>query len=38
MLAGHRSKYRMASQHTTHSNVTGGASGQGNSLPDIELF
>jgi methyl-accepting chemotaxis protein len=38
MLAGHRSKYRMASQHTTHSNVTGGASGQNNGLPDIELF
>jgi methyl-accepting chemotaxis protein len=40
MLANHRSKYRMASQHVTHSNVVsgGGASEQDHSRPSIELF
>ena len=41
LLASHRSKYRMASQHVTHSNVMsggGGASEQDHSRPDIELF
>jgi methyl-accepting chemotaxis protein len=41
LLAAHRSKYRMASQHVTHTNVVsggGGASEQDHSRPDIELF
>jgi methyl-accepting chemotaxis protein len=41
MLANHRSKYRMASQHVTHTNVVsggGGASEQDHSRPSIELF
>jgi methyl-accepting chemotaxis protein len=39
LLAAHRSKYRMASQHITHTNVVAGsASGQDHSRPAIELF
>jgi methyl-accepting chemotaxis protein len=39
MLANHRSKYCMASQHTTHTNVvSGGVSEQDHSRPAIELF
>jgi methyl-accepting chemotaxis protein len=40
LLAAHRSKYRMASQHVTHANVIsgGGASEQDHSRPSIELF
>jgi methyl-accepting chemotaxis protein len=41
MLANHRSKYRMASQHVTHTNVVsggGGASEQDHTRPAIELF
>jgi methyl-accepting chemotaxis protein len=39
MLANHRSKYRMASQHVTHTNVlSGDASEQDHSRPSIELF
>jgi methyl-accepting chemotaxis protein len=40
LLAAHRSKYRMASQHITHANVVsgGGVSEQDHSRPDIELF
>jgi methyl-accepting chemotaxis protein len=40
LLAAHRSKYRMASQHVTHANVMsgGGASEQDHSRPSIELF
>jgi len=41
LLAAHRSKYRMASQHVTHTNVVsggGGASEQDHSRPSIELF
>jgi methyl-accepting chemotaxis protein len=40
LLASHRSKYRMASQHVTHANVVsgGGASEQDHSRPSIELF
>ncbi len=41
LLAAHRSQYRMASQHVTHTNVVsggGGASEQDHSRPDIELF
>jgi methyl-accepting chemotaxis protein len=41
LLASHRSKYRMASQHVTHTNVVsggGGASEQDHSRPSIELF
>ncbi|MGO9316956.1 MAG: methyl-accepting chemotaxis protein [Terracidiphilus sp.] len=40
LLAAHRSKYRMASQHVTHTNVVsgGGASEQDHSRPTIELF
>ncbi|MGA2351294.1 MAG: methyl-accepting chemotaxis protein [Terracidiphilus sp.] len=38
LLDDHRSKYRMASQHVTHSNVAGGASDQDHSRPAIELF
>jgi methyl-accepting chemotaxis protein len=38
LLADHRSKYHMASQHITHSNVAGGSDGQDHSRPSIELF
>jgi methyl-accepting chemotaxis protein len=41
MLEAHKSKYRMASQHVTHTNVvagSGSASEQDHSRPDIELF
>jgi methyl-accepting chemotaxis protein len=38
LLADHRSKYHMASQHITHSNVAGGGGGQDHSRPSIELF
>jgi methyl-accepting chemotaxis protein len=38
LLANHRSKYRMASQHVTHANVDGSSSGQDHSRPSIELF
>jgi methyl-accepting chemotaxis protein len=41
LLDAHRSKYRMASQHVTHTNVVsggGGASEQDHSRPSIELF
>jgi methyl-accepting chemotaxis protein len=38
MLAAHREKYRMASQHVTHMNVTGSASNRDHSRPAIELF
>jgi methyl-accepting chemotaxis protein len=38
LLAAHRSKYRMASQHVTHANVDGSSSGQDHSRPSIELF
>lgn len=38
LLADHRSKYHMASQHITHSNVAGGGDGQDHSRPSIELF
>jgi methyl-accepting chemotaxis protein len=38
MLENHRSKYRMASQHTTHNNVAGGEDAPDLSRPAIELF
>ncbi len=38
MLADHRSKYHMASQHITHSNVAGDGIVQDHSRPSIELF
>jgi methyl-accepting chemotaxis protein len=38
LLADHRSKYHMASQHVTHSNVAGGGDAQDHSRPSIELF
>ena len=40
LLAAHRGKYRMASQHITHTNVVSGgaASEQDHSRPSIELF
>jgi methyl-accepting chemotaxis protein len=41
LLDSHRTKYRMASQHVTHTNVMsggGGASEQDHSRPSIELF
>jgi methyl-accepting chemotaxis protein len=38
MLEDHRSKYRMASQHETHSNVAGGDNAQNSNRPAIELF
>ena len=39
LLENHRSKYRMASQHVTHTNVVSGGGGeQDHSRPAIELF
>jgi methyl-accepting chemotaxis protein len=38
LLEEHRGKYHMASQHVTHSHVTGGEAGQSLSRPAIELF
>jgi methyl-accepting chemotaxis protein len=38
LLEQHRSKYRMASQHVTHSSVTGGDNAPDLSRPSIELF
>jgi methyl-accepting chemotaxis protein len=38
LLAAHREKYRMASQHITHANVAGGDDNQDHSRPAIELF
>jgi methyl-accepting chemotaxis protein len=39
LLTAHRSKYRMASQHITHTSVVAdSASGQDHSRPAIELF
>jgi methyl-accepting chemotaxis protein len=38
MLAGHLSRYKMASQTQTHMSVAGVASGQDHSRPAIELF
>src|ERR1035438_1277427 len=38
LLAAHRSKYRMASQHVTHANVVGSTNIQDHSRPAIELF
>jgi methyl-accepting chemotaxis protein len=39
LLAAHRSKYRMASQHITHTNVVADIAGsQDHSRPAIELF
>jgi methyl-accepting chemotaxis protein len=38
LLVEHRGKYHMASQHITHTNVTGGETGQDHSRPSIELF
>ena len=38
MLVDHRSKYHMASQHITHSNVAGDMIVQDHSRPSIELF
>ena len=38
LLAAHREKYRMASQHITHANVAGGDDNHDHSRPAIELF
>lgn len=38
LLDSHRGRYRMLSQHVTHTNVVGGEIIQSNSRPDIELF
>ena len=38
MLEAHKSRYRMASQTTTHLNVAGGKDNQDHSRPSIELF